>query len=556
MNDKLRIGVLTDSDNIPHWAYEMLARIQGSSYAEIVLIVNNVAPRQSQTSSNQKGRHNLTMLLYGGLSRLENALFNATPDAFAPKSIRQLLPNTPCLGVKPIRQQFSDYFSDDDIQRIEAYRIDVFIRLGFRILRGDVLKSAKYGIWSYHHGDNRVNRGGPPGFWEVLEGWSETGSVLQILTEDLDGGKVLCRSYSKTDALSVKHNKNNVYWKTLSLMPRKLKELHEIGGERFMDIVRLENTHPDFYSRRLYHRPGNAELIKLAVGHYSSWAAEKLTALLYFGQWVLMYEFSESDRVSTAFWRFKTIIPPRDRFWADPFVVYEGGTYHIFMEEFIYAMNRGRISHMTLDPSGNRSEPRPIMEAPYHLSYPSVFHYNGDYYMTPETAQNRTVELYRCIEFPEKWELASTLMRDVYAVDPTVLQYDGKWWLFVNIRENEGASSIDELFLFYSSDLLSGDWRPHARNPVVSDVKSARPAGKIFSYNGNLYRPAQNNSRIYGNGIKINHIVRLSEKEYQEECVNDIEPRWDDRIIGIHTLNRVENLTIVDGLRHRAKYLF
>jgi hypothetical protein len=96
--------------------------------------------------------------------------------------------------------------------------------------------------------------------------------------------------------------------------------------------------------------------------------------------------------------------------------------------------------------------------------------------------------------------MAAILMINVYAVDPTILRKDGKWWLFVNIRENEGASSLDELFLFYSADLFCRDWTPHPKNPVVSDVKSSRPAGRIFSYNGNIYRPSQNNSKRYGMG--------------------------------------------------------
>jgi hypothetical protein len=106
----------------------------------------------------------------------------------------------------------------------------------------------------------------------------------------------------------------------------------------------------------------------------------------------------------------------------------------------------------------------------------------------------------------------------------------------------------------YSADLVCRDWTPHPKNPIVSDVKSSRPAGRIFSYNGNIYRPSQNNSKRYGSGIKINHIITLTETEYQEDCVNDIEPRWDKQIMGTHTLNFVENLTIVDGLTRRAKY--
>jgi len=173
--------------------------------------------------------------------------------------------------------------------------------------------------------------------------------------------------------------------------------------------------------------------------------------------------------------------------------------------------------------------------------------------MIPETSENRTIELYKCIEFHDRWEMETTLMEHISASDATLFQRDGKWWLFASVRENEGTPSNDELFLFYSEDLFSGNWQPHVKNPVVSDVKSARPAGRIFTYNGNVYRPSQNSSKRYGYGIKINHIVTLSETDYKEECVDDIEPFWDEEIIAVHTLNFVNELTIIDGLRQRAR---
>ena len=205
--------------------------------------------------------------------------------------------------------------------------------------------------------------------------------------------------------------------------------------------------------------------------------------------------------------------------------------------------------------------PEKVIDKPYHLSYPFVFCHDNEYYMIPETASNRTIDLYKCVEFPGKWEFKKTLMNNVCAVDTTIFNEDGIWWLFVNIRENEGASSSDELFLFYSSDLFANYWMPHPRNPIVSDIKSARPAGKIFSYNGNIYRPSQNNiyrsgygGYGYGYGIKINQIITLTKFEYKEICVSSIEPLWDKKIVAAHTLNSIQGLTIIDGLCKRAKY--
>ena len=54
--------------------------------------------------------------------------------------------------------------------------------------------------------------------------------------------------------------------------------------------------------------------------------------------------------------------------------------------------------------------------------------------------------------------------------------------------------------------------------------------------------------------MKINHIVTLSETEYEEVCISDIEPLWDDEIIATHTLNFANELTIIDGLMKQVRF--
>ena len=48
---------------------------------------------------------------------------------------------------------------------IKSKNLDILFRRDFRILKGEILNSARFGIWSFHHGDNDHFRGLPPGFW-------------------------------------------------------------------------------------------------------------------------------------------------------------------------------------------------------------------------------------------------------------------------------------------------------------------------------------------------------------------------------------------------------
>jgi hypothetical protein len=195
----------------------------------------------------------------------------------------------------------------------------------------------------------------------------------------------------------------------------------------------------------------------------------------------------------------------------------------------------------------------PVLEAPYHLSYPFIFEFENGIYMLPESNGNRTIELYKCTEFPFKWAFQKNLMKDCRAVDPTLIQWQGRWWLFVAQVETEGSSLWDELFLYHSDSPLSDHWAAHPRNPVVSDVKSARPAGRCFVRNGRLYRPSQNCSPHYGYGFNLCEITKLTENEYEERVVERVEPNWDEEVVSTHTFNYEAGLTIIDGQLHRRR---
>ena len=147
--------------------------------------------------------------------------------------------------------------------------------------------------------------------------------------------------------------------------------------------------------------------------------------------------------------------------------------------------------------------------------------------------------MYRSEGFPRRWRFHKVLLEGVSAVDTTLVNTGLTWWLFANMVENDGASTWDELFIFSADSPLSGHWTPHRRNPVVSDVRRARPAGRIFERNGRLYRPSQDCSKWYGYGVRVNEIVVLNESEYEEREVDFLKPNWDKQVRGVHTLSHV-----------------
>jgi len=550
---KIQIGLLVDNFEVPRWVYQMTEQIIKSDYADVSLIIVN-EKFSTRRSLFQKLTHSPQTILYALYVRIDNFLFSSKKDAYEKINLLTLVNSVKAITVSPKTKGFSHRFEDTDLNKIRQENLDIILRIGFKILRGDILNACKYGIWSFHHGDNKFNRGGPPGVWEVLQGWDRTGVILQVLTEELDGGLVIEKIFSKTDHLSSYRNNNNSYWKSIPLILRNLKKMHMLGGDEFMKQVKSRNLNPFFYFNQLYITPTNFKLVGLLFKKTLRKIHERIYHLFYVDQWLLMYKISNHCKLSLSFFRFKRLTPPKDRFWSDPFIIFKDDVYHIFFEELIYKTNKGHISYLTIYPDGRHSESNMVLEKDYHLSYPFVTAYKDQYYMIPETYGNKRIELYKCTQFPDKWELVQILMDNILAVDSTVFYHNGKYWLFCNVQEIEGVSTLDELFIFYADELETKDWHPHARNPVISDVKKSRSAGKIFQFEGSFYRPSQDGSKHYGRGLHIGKIITLSETEYVEESIQYIYARWSPRLRSIHTINHEHKMTIVDAQMKRFKF--
>jgi hypothetical protein len=231
-------------------------------------------------------------------------------------------------------------------------------------------------------------------------------------------------------------------------------------------------------------------------------------------------------------------------FYADPFPVVARGTRHLFVEDFDHRRGRGVISVVEIGDRGPTGRPRPVLEHAVHLSYPFVVEDGGDHWMIPETSAAGTVELYRAREFPDRWELAHVLLRDVDASDATAFRWEGRWWLAATVRN--GGSCSDALHLWYA-DHLAGPWRPHDRNPVLVDIASARPAGRPAWHGGRLLRPVQDGRRQYGGALAVAEIVTLDPSTFEQRVVARLEPGETWRGSRLHTLNRAGDLEVVDG---------
>jgi hypothetical protein len=529
----------------------MINQLILDSFCEPVFIIQNNHLENPGSSNSNILKYSATSL-YELFIRYDMKKFICNPNALELIKIQDeiSLKELETIHIANIR----DTEFPEDIKMINNRNFDLFINLGSGLHHNKLLKIPKYGVWFLQLGDVKKYQGKPEGFWEVINNSDETGTSLQIVLGERRNIYTAYQSFSLTDKDSVHRNLNRCYWKALSFIPDKIKALHNYGDEYFFNEIVEKSNYQWTYTNRNYKIPSNSEMFWIIFKILIRKMSRKLFYYFYFYQWSLLYSIENSSGMKKPFYSYNKIIPPKDRFWADPHIIKKGDKYYIYFEEFIYKQKKGFISCIEMDSKGNYSKPIKVLEKDYHMSYPFIIEDDGEVYMIPETKSNKTIEIYKCTEFPYKWEFVTNLMEDIAAVDATILYTDGKYWLFANVVRNEGASSFDELFLFSSDKLVSKNWISHPQNPILSDVKKSRPAGQIIRSNNNFFRPSQNCSKYYGFGMKINQILTLTADSYKETEVESIFPDWGNNIIATHTLNSVDNLTFIDGLLKRRKF--
>jgi hypothetical protein len=247
----------------------------------------------------------------------------------------------------------------------------------------------------------------------------------------------------------------------------------------------------------------------------------------------------------------KIIAPPEDRFWADPFIVENNGKKYLFVEQQI-GFENGTLGVIEIFPDLTYSEFVPILEKNYHLSFPNVFHFENNWYLIPETHENKTIDLYKAADFPYKWKYETALMKNITAADSTVFYHQNKWWLFTSISL-ENNSLNNNLHIFYSDYFPSDKWTAHPENPVVSGLKNSRMAGAVFVRDGKIYRPAQDCVKDYGQKTNINEIIELTPESYREKTIKIMYPEKELDAVCTHHIAYSDHFMVRDVKIRRMK---
>ncbi|HUF21691.1 MAG TPA: hypothetical protein VMP00_13180 [Burkholderiales bacterium] len=532
----LRLGILLDASIQQGWVVESVRqcmKVPGVSLAAVA-IARGIA-RESVASS-----------LHRLFDRLDRRIRPRAEPLFDSADVTAGL-QAPLLQINADRCR--DGWGPDAAGTCALQQCDVDIWLCFTATapRRPMRPVSRLGVWGIEIGQDVAAASIWAGAMELGAGSPVT--MASVVDYAASGDGLLYRSFGATVTNSARLNRLAALRKAVSFF-RRLLERCTLNAENSLPA---EVAAPAPAGYPALREPTLPAIVRLSWRLTANVVGGRLHKLCWWQQWQVAYYFADDSEPSGRFEGLRYLVPPRDRFWADPYAVEHQGRYFIFLEELPFDTQTGRIVVIEVFENGEPGEPQVALERPYHLSYPFLFDWDGVRYMMPETGANRTVEVYRCEAFPQRWSRHRTVLENINAYDATLYRDGDRWWMFVNVAE-PGADSSDELHL-YSSTTPLGPWTAHRANPVVSDVRRARPAGPLFSRDGMLYRPSQDCSLAYGHSVLINRVDVLDDDAYRETTVERVSPDWASNVLRIHTLGRSRRLRVIDCMVNRKHRL-
>lgn len=237
----------------------------------------------------------------------------------------------------------------------------------------------------------------------------------------------------------------------------------------------------------------------------------------------------------------------KDRFFADPFILsVDDKLIKVLVEDYPYYDKRGMISLLTIDrKTYTLLEKKVVLKQAFHMSYPFIMRKeNGEVWVAPEASESGNLYYYTINPETQQLENQKVLLPEPL-LDSTIVQHDGLWWLFCTKR---GTDSNKDLFIYYAEQ-PEGPWTSLAKNPMVKDAAMARPAGYLVKSGNDLYRVIQKCDKYYGEAVNVSKIARLTTEDFEEESVKELRAQKDEYSNNFHTVNGLDGITVVDGIK-------
>lgn len=225
---------------------------------------------------------------------------------------------------------------------------------------------------------------------------------------------------------------------------------------------------------------------------------------------------------------------------ADPFIVYENGVYYAFFE--VITATTEEIGYaISYDGLVWNYQEVCLTETGVHFAYPFVFKQGGDWYMIPDMTTECSI--YKASNFPTGWVKLRTVFESGPVADTTPFQYNGVWYIY--------TQQSHVLRLYYTTDIISGDWSEHPASPI-SEVATDRGAGMPVVTKDCVWAPIQGYITMYGEYAKWLRISNLTTTTATFTWMHRIVERDNTKghyaSRGRHHISQVGDLCLVDAV--------
>ncbi len=535
---KLSVGIIVDNAGLSNTVWDLYIRsLESDKYMIKTLIIQNNKEEKRLDSHyrfiKQKGiLRYLGRMTFKAMTKGEKYIFSKQIEKtkyYSTHSLSEL--EVKKLHINPIisKSGLIYRYDKEDIDKIKSECLDILVRAGGGILRGKILTTCKYGVISFHHADNDVNRGAPSGFWQVFNHLDKTGFIIQILNDELDGGEVIFKGFIRT-CPSFLQNKAYLYSKANYFMHKMIEEI-SVKEAIPQNIKKIPYAYP------LFTQPNIREQL-LYVSKTINYLFKSFftsTILKHKINWRVAYNFTSNWR-NSVLWKSTVINNPPGRNLSNPFLINHNNRNICYVKDYNYNKKNSKISAIELKKEGYEFL-GPVLEESFHLSYPFIFKSSDELYMCPADNHKNDIRIYKCVDFPLKWSLHKIIIRNIDAMNTSIFEYDGKWWLLANADSTKNGEHSSELHVFYSDSFDSDNWISHKNNPVIFDSTRSKNAGLIIDSEGIFrvfQRHAFNNESI---SLGIAKILKIDKEEYVEEVYCQIPPKFFPNIKGIHTFS-------------------
>ncbi len=562
----LKVTVLVDALSVAEHVRELVAWIQTQGHMRCNVVVLPCPPAVNYLGSpgpelDTKARNPLTRaclaLLWSGVIWVERRRMRSTQFKGRTASLMSLK-SIDVRGGVTVLEALKNESPDVHIQRVHSALMadapDVIVQCGSFARAKEFASCARYGLLEVIYGNHPRFRGGPPGFWEVFYRADKTGFLIRQWLGKSQEKSALAKNKPRVNVLLEAYLPTQGFFllNQATLLLQATRHLQNMLAKFAADAALPSPKQTLPFDGKVRRCPSPTDLITYVAGIAARVVSSRVrSATGTKEQWGIHY--ARTGWKQLVLERSQRIDNPSGGYYADPFIHHTEHGRYCFVEEFQHAKNKGEITVLRLDDAQNSTDGRhePVrlgiaLQEPFHLSFPFLFEFGGELYMCPESHGSGQIRIYRCNDFPLKWQLHTVAMDAVAAVDTMIFPAHGVWWLMTSLHPLGDTETYPELHLFSAPDPLCGQWTPHAQNPLVVDPEFARNAG-LLRDGDKIYRVSQARSfTAYGAWATVSEIKTLSLNTYQEERVSQLKPSFNSRATGLHHLQSSDDFTVWD----------